>query len=151
MPIELIILLLAMCFCAAIQSDIKRRLAALCFSCTVAMHEVVFMECAGFLYYGTDAVLNIMVMLIIRHSGILNSLGHKINNVCIASICINFLGILMYYSGMEHVLYNWMFNLLYFYVVIMLLNEEFNVDDNLLSLYRISPVFNNRFRNKGGV
>jgi len=117
----------ALCF---IQRTQARKFAAGVFALIYLAHYIAFNKYGGFMYYGTDAIFNLVIIFLLYKSQPATSLGLDLQFVCFASIVINAIGYVLWFSYMDPVLYNWAFVMLHFYAVYCLTRKERHYGDS---------------------
>lgn len=123
------ILLIGLCLSALVQSNSARGRIAWCYAGAVALHIFIFSAYEGWLYYGSAAVLALMVIMVIALADTNRRMVKNLHLICLVSILLNFIGWVMWVTYLPPFIYNVLFMLLYCAAIAAILREELDVGD----------------------
>jgi len=112
------------CVLVVFQKTNSRLFPAAILSLTEIIHYVLYDSADGLLYYGTDALLDLLAIMIIAKLAIPTSLAEQILYICSASIIFNYIGLVLWLTYMSPALYNWGFVVLNLCTIICLIKRE---------------------------
>lgn len=118
--LTLIILLALFAF---FQQDAPRSFAALVFSWLTLIHSGLFWESTGFLYYGSAAGVNFLVIFLLNGVYPLSRMVLWLQRVTFCMLLTNVVGYGLWYWYFEPTLYNWAFVVWYVAALVILLNR----------------------------
>jgi len=116
-----IYLLCGLCF---VQPTLNRSVVAGIFVFFIMSHEVLSYSFDGLMYYGSSALFDLLIILIITRISTASRLCFQLQLICLASIFINALGWYMWFDYRSPALYNWCFVALNFYAVYCMIAKE---------------------------
>jgi hypothetical protein len=99
------------------------RTIALIFICVTVIHEIFLSDLEGFIYYGSAAFFDLLIILLL--SNISTKLSINLQNLCIFSMVLNFVGWLNWFNYMPPTVYNNSYILYYLMVLITILYNGF--------------------------
>ena len=113
-------------FCALslFQGSNYRLLPAVVLASTDVMHYWLFDSADGLLYYGSDAILDLLAIMLIAKLAIPTALAMQVMFICAASIVINYIGFAIWLAYMPPTVYNWGFVVLNLCTIICLIKRE---------------------------
>ena len=116
-----IYLLCILCF---LQHTLSRSVVAGVFVFFIMAHEVLAYSLDGLMYYGSSALFDLLIISIITRISTASRLCFQLQLICLASIFINALGWIMWFTYQPPNLYNWCFVALNFYAVYCMIAKE---------------------------
>ncbi len=116
-----IYLLCMLCF---LQPTLSRAVVAGVFVFFIMSHEVLAYSLDGLMYYGSSSLFDLLIISIITKISFASRLCFQLQLICLASIFINALGWMMWFTYQPPDLYNWCFIVLNFYAVYCLITGE---------------------------
>lgn len=128
--------LLALIIAASvIQPNRHRLFAGLVYSWLLVANDMMLFEKEGFAYYGVSALFDLATIIIISCAVKVSSMAITIQKICLASICLNFLGWVMWTLYMPPVVYNSLYVVLYVCALLTLIKRN-KTDVGDLASYR---------------
>lgn len=107
-----------------VQPNAERLFAAIIFVGATILHEVAAVNFDGLIYYGSAALLDLVIMILI--SGIVPTprMVIKLNLICLVSIIINMVGWVVWLNYLPPTAYNIAFMALYAWTLAVLLKRD---------------------------
>ena len=122
---SMITALLALIFIASvIQPNRQRLFAGLVYSGLLVANDLILFEKEGFAYYGGSALFDLAAIIVISCTVKVSSMALTIQKICLASICLNFFGWVMWMLYMPPVMYNSLFIALYVCALLTLITRN---------------------------
>lgn len=112
------------CVLSLFQRSNYRVIPAVVLSLTEVIHYSLFDSASGLLYYGSDALLDLLAIMIIAKLAIPTALAMQIMFICAASIILNYAGFAIWIAYMPPNIYNWGFVVLNLCTLICLIKRE---------------------------
>ena len=112
------------CLLAIFQKSNSRFFPAVILSVTEIVHYTLYDSADGLLYYGSDALLDLLAIMIIAKFAIPTVLARQLLYICSASIIFNYIGFALWITYMSPTLYNWSFVVLNLFTIICLIKRE---------------------------
>lgn len=112
------------CMLSLFQRSKYRVLPAAVLALTEVIHYWLFDSADGLLYYGSDAMLDLLAIMIIAKLAIPTALAMQVMFICVASIVLNYAGFAVWMAYMPPDIYNWGFVVLNLCTIICLLKRE---------------------------
>ena len=109
---------------ALLQSTTERMAIALVFASFTFVHNTFMYTLDGFMYYGSDALFYLLVILIISGTDSKARLAIDIQKISICAIILDFIGWQMWLLYIQPTGYNVAFMALYAWTIIILLRGE---------------------------
>ena len=106
------------------QPTLNRSVVAGVFVFFIMSHEVLAYSLDGLIYYGSAALFDLFIITIITKVSTASRLCFQLQLICLASIFINALGWVMWFTYQPLDLYNWCFVALNFYAVYCMIARE---------------------------
>ena len=116
-----IYLLCSLCF---LQHTLSRSVVAAVFVFFIISHDVLVYSLDGIFYYGSAALSDLLIISIITRISAASRLCFQLQLICLASIFVNALGWVMWFTYQSPDLYNWCFVALNFYAVYCMIQGE---------------------------
>ena len=107
---------------SVIQPNRQRLFAGMVFSGLLIANDLLLFDKAGLLYYAGSALFDLATIILI--SCVVSSMAVSIQKICIASICLNFFGWVMWTLYMPPVVYNSLFAVLYVCALLTLITRN---------------------------
>jgi len=105
------------------------------FSGLLIINDLLLAGKVGSVYYIGSALFDLATIIIISRAG--SSMALSIQKICVASICLNFFGWVMWMLYMPPVMYNSLFIALYIYALFTLIKRNsLDVGDFTLDSWR---------------
>ena len=125
-PLKMIVssLIVVIGICAIFQPTKARKEAALLFICITMLHELLFYDSVGLLYYGTAAFFDGIIIFSTANLTVVSGLTRSIHRISIVSMVFNFSGWIMWRLYLLPSAYNMAFVALYVWAVIVLIMGE---------------------------
>ncbi len=120
----LIVVLVAIVLAAIFQPNAPRLFAAVVLAGSLWLHELALSDLDGLAYYGSDALCNLGVIILISGINPIPALVIRIQIICLLSIILNFLGWVAWYAYLHPLPYNVVFLLLYTWTLIALIRRD---------------------------
>lgn len=117
-------LILLIFIMAAFQPTDERKFTAFVFSVVAGIHAVMALNLDGIAYYGSAALFDYAVILMIGKLANTSKAIDDIQNICIVSIALNGIGWVMWMAYLDPVAYNAAFISLYAWTIIVLMKRE---------------------------
>ena len=127
-----------------IQPSAPRMLASLSFASLFMLHTLIDHMLTDYVYYAISAIFGLLIMFIISSACRVSQVVLSIHKICLASIVINGIGCLFWYSYISPVYYNIAFFILYLWTIKTLLGRDgrYDVRGFTADCWRLSFCYN---------
>lgn len=106
-----------------VQPNAARRVVAGIFCCITLSHDIYLSHLDGFLYYGSAAFFDLVIILLLAALYAPCDMILKLQKVCLVSILVNLIGWVCWYLYLPPVVYNVAFLLIYLHVLVILSHD----------------------------
>lgn len=124
-----------MCLAAMIQRDKAKRRITCFYALMTLLHIFALGKTDGLLYYGSAALFNFIILLVITTDTKNRRLVIRLSAVCILEIFCNSIGWLMWFAYMPPIVYNWAYIIIYVVITGVFISESRNVRGDALTLW----------------
>jgi hypothetical protein len=118
------LLFVVMCVLCVVQPTSQRIFAASAFVFTTILHDVLFYDLDGFLYYGSAACGGLLAAILMTGINPIPKIILKLQIICIISSALNFFGYVIWFFYFPPLFYNLAFICLYLYTVFILVSRD---------------------------
>lgn len=108
------------------QATAPRFFAAFVFVGVTLLHEVFLADADGLLYYGSAALFDLAIVILLSGVHPLPKMVLALQQICIVSIFVNLFGWVLWVLYLPPTAYNTSFVLLYFWALLALINRGAN-------------------------
>lgn len=109
---------------AFIQPNAPRLFAALIYTGAMLLHEVIFADYVGLMYYGSAALLDLGIIVLTSGISPVPKMVLTLHKICLVSILANLAGWLMWYSYYPPLAYDAAFAVIYAWTLLTLINRD---------------------------
>jgi len=113
-----------MCGLCLLQPNLNRGVISGLFGLFILIQDVIFINVDGMAYFLSAGICDLIIIAIISKVTPTSILCYRLQVICLASIVLNLIGLLMWYSYMEPHFYNWSFVVLNSYAIYCLTRRE---------------------------
>lgn len=106
------------------QPNKARFAAAAIFAAITLSHETLLKEETGILYYGTAALFDLAIMIILVGMVNMTKTALTLQKICLGAILVNFGGFVLWFFYYPPIYYNIAFVVLYSWAVIALIRKD---------------------------
>jgi hypothetical protein len=135
------LLLYGLLFAVLIQPNNERLLIAFWFVAITLTHELLLSTAGGFLYYGSAALFDLVIMLFIANASHVSRTSVMMLKVCLASILANMIGWSLWFSFWPPIVYNILYIFIYSWALLVLLNQDEIINVGRSIMARLFPCF----------
>lgn len=107
-----------------VQQNAPRLYAAFVFVGVTLLHDVAFSHLDGIAYYGSAALLDLAIMILLSGVHPLRKTVIRLQVICLISIIANMLGWLIWFVYLPPTAYNFTFFCLYLWALVELLKKD---------------------------
>ena len=120
----LTLLIYAIVVVAFIQPNAPRLFAAVIFMGVTLLHELFLSSYTGLIYYGSAALLDLAIIIIISGINPVPKMVLRLHNICIVSIFANLVGWILWFFYYPPLVYDTAFAAIYIWVLITLIKRD---------------------------
>lgn len=143
-------LTICLCVLVTLQPGGGRRAAASLYAAMCLVHELTHIYTPGALYYILNGGLTSIVLAYLCRYGRCSQFTDNMIYVCIASILLNFYGLVIYQLYMDPASYNLAFHGVYILAILILLKKDREHGLDICDRLSIFRVFHNQRSHLGG-
>ena len=118
------LLLLVLLAVALFQKERARFFVCMTFACFTLIHDVIFRDVDGLLYYVSAASFDLLIISLISLERGCKKLVTRLQILSLSSIALNFIGWMMWVSYMSPKFYNAAYIVFYFVTVVCMLHKD---------------------------
>ncbi len=117
------LLLLVMLAVALFQKERSRFFVCMTFACFTLIHDVVFRDVDGLLYYVSAASFDLLIIYLLTFERGCKKLVTRLQILLLSSIALNFIGWMMWVSYIQPKFYNAAYLVFYFVTIVCMLHK----------------------------
>jgi len=118
------LLLYALVAMAALQPNSPRFFAAILFTGVTLIHEWVLGSYGGFEYYGSAAIFDLFIIIVVGRVRPLSGMVLGLQKICVVSIFLNLVGWLMWVLYLPPLVYDTSYAGLYLWSLIIMMKRD---------------------------